>query len=61
MNFGRDSWLWILAIAAAILTYLGAAEPPTQWHWDDSIRFAAFCVATLSGKLSQSPLPRGNQ
>jgi hypothetical protein len=59
MHLGRDSWVWLLAIAMAILTYLASSEAPTLWHYDDWIKFAMMVCSTLAGKLSQSPLPKG--
>lgn len=53
----RDSLVWGLSIAAAVLTYLIAAPPPTEWGYADWLQAAAFAVATLSGKLATSPLP----
>ena len=52
----RDSWLWTLGIVAAVLTYLGAAPAPFDWGWAEWVQFAAFVVATVSGKLATSPL-----
>ena len=52
----RDSVLWVLGIAAAVLTYLGAAPSPVEWSYAEWIQAAAFCVATIAGKLSSSPL-----
>lgn len=57
MNLTRDSWVWWLAIAASVLTYLAAAEPPTVWGYTDWIKALSFAVATISGKLATSPLP----
>lgn len=52
----RDSVLWGLGIVAAVLTYLGAAPSPVEWSYAEWIKAIAFCVATLAGKLSSSPL-----
>ena len=56
MRLTRDSWIWTLSIIAALLTYLGAAPPPTQWDYLQWIKFAALVVATVSAKLATSPL-----
>lgn len=53
----RDSAVWWLAIAGAILTYLAAAPPPTVWTYGEWVQALAFLVATASGKLATSPLP----
>lgn len=53
----RDSIIWWLAIAGAVLTYLAAAPPPTQWTYAEWVQALAFVVATISGKLATSPLP----
>ena len=55
--FTRDSAIWWLAIVAAVLTYLIAAPPPTQWDYYEWLKAIAFGVATISGKLATSPLP----
>lgn len=59
MPWSRDSWVWWLGIAGALLVYLGASEAPTLWHYDDWIKALAFVVATAAAKLSTSPLPKG--
>jgi hypothetical protein len=53
----RDSIIWWLAIAGAVLTYLAAAPSPADWTYADWVKALAFVVATLSGKLATSPLP----
>lgn len=53
----RDSVVWWLAILTAVLTYLIAAPPPTQWDYYEALKAVAFAVATISGKLATSPLP----
>jgi hypothetical protein len=55
--FTRDSALWWLAIVGAVVTYLASAEPPTHWTYHQWIQAAMFVVATVSGKLANSPLP----
>lgn len=52
----RDSWLWTLSIAAAVLTYLSAAPSPATWGYGEWIQALAFVVGVVSGKLATSPL-----
>lgn len=52
----RDSIIWWLAIAGAVITYLLSAEPPTQWDYKEWLQAISFVVATVSGKLATSPL-----
>lgn len=56
MRLTRDSIVWWLGIIAAALTYLLAADPPTQWTYHEWLQAAAAVVATISGKLATSPL-----
>lgn len=57
MRITRDSVVWWLAIAGAVLTYLAAAPVPSTWSYFDWIQALAFAVATIAGKLATSPLP----
>ena len=52
----RDSMLWWLGIAGAVVIYLSAGESPSTWTWAEWMRAAAFVIATVSGKLATSPL-----
>ena len=52
----RDSAVWGLSIAAAVLAYLGAAPSPAEWSYAEWVQAAAFVVATLAAKLATSPL-----
>ena len=53
----RDSFVWWLALAGAVLTYLVSAErPPTEWRYLDWLQALSFVVAWLAGKLSGSML-----
>lgn len=52
----RDSLLLYLGAAAALLTYLLASAPPTEWGYFDWLKAAAFVVAYGIGKLQSSPL-----
>lgn len=52
----RDSTVFWLGLAIAIVGYLGAAKPPTDWGYSEWIQAAAFVLAWLSGKLHVSPL-----
>lgn len=53
----RDSMVWWLALAAAVVGYLITAEkPPTAWSYAQWLQAAAFVLAWLAGRLSNSPL-----
>ena len=52
----RDSVLWGLGIAGAVLTYLIASPPPTQWDYAEWLKALAFAVATVAAKMGSSPL-----
>jgi hypothetical protein len=52
----RDSIFWWLGIIGAVLVYLGNADSPATWSWNDWMQTLAFVVATISGKLATSPL-----
>lgn len=53
----RDSLLWYLALAAAVVGYLVSAQkPPTAWSYGEWLQFATFALAWLIGKLQTSPL-----
>jgi hypothetical protein len=53
----RDSIVWWLAIVGALIAYLvSAGKPPTVWDYSQWLQFAAAVVATVSGKLANSPL-----
>lgn len=56
MRLTRDSAVWWLGIASALLAYLGAAPAQSTWDYPQWIQFAALVVATVSGKLATSPL-----
>lgn len=60
-SFGRESWIWYLGIVSAVLVYLSQSEPPASWDYAQWIQAAAFVVATISAKLSLSPLARGDR
>jgi hypothetical protein len=52
----RDSSVLYLAAAAAALTYLINADPPTTWGYNEWLQAASFAVAYALGKLQTSPL-----
>lgn len=52
----RDSAAWWIGILVALVAYLEAAPPPTQWDYDAWIRFAAAVLSTISAKMATSPL-----
>jgi hypothetical protein len=52
----RDSYILWLGAAVAVVGYLGASSPPTMWEYADWIKFAAFVLVWVSGKLATSPL-----
>ena len=56
MNFSRDSVLWWLGIAAAILAYLSQSANPVEWVYADWIKASAMLVGIISAKLATSPL-----
>ena len=56
MNVSRDSMVWWIGIAGALLAYLSSAPAPTDWDYPQVIQFLSAVVATISGKLATSPL-----
>jgi hypothetical protein len=60
MNVSRDSILWWLGIAGAILAYLSQSASPIEWGYPDWIKFAAVMVGIISAKLATSPLAGKN-
>lgn len=52
----RDSLIWWVGLAGAMLAYLATAPPPTKWHYAEAIQFASVVIAFISGKLATSPL-----
>lgn len=57
----RDSAIWWLGIAVAVVGYLAAAGDPRAWGYADIIKFLAAVLATISGKLASSPLPHSDE
>lgn len=56
--FTRDSQVWWLGIAGAVITYLiGAGKPPTEWSYGDWLQALAFLIATVSALNRTSPQP----
>jgi hypothetical protein len=54
----RDSLVWFIALGAALVAYLLAAEkPPTEWSYREWLQATAAVFAALSTKLQASPLP----
>lgn len=53
----RDSKVFWLGLAIALIGYLSMSDPPTMWSYADWLKFAAFVLAWGSGKLATSPLP----
>lgn len=53
----RSHWGFWLALAGAVVTYLLASPPPTDWSYQDWLKAAAFGIAWGVGKLQSSPLP----
>ena len=53
----RDSLVWWLGIAGAVVLYLSNADPPTLWTYNDWLQALAFAIATAAAKLATSPLP----
>lgn len=57
MRFSRDSAIWWLAIAGAVVGYLLSVKtPPTQWDYMQWLNAAFFAVSTIAAKLATSPL-----
>lgn len=53
----RDSWIWLIGLAAACVGYLITAQkPPTQWSYMEYLQAASFVLAYIVGRLSSSPL-----
>lgn len=53
----RDSWLLTLAALGALVGYLTAdGRVPTDWGYQDWLKFIAFVAAWAAGKLATSPL-----
>ena len=52
--------LWLFAISA-LCVYLSAAPPPTEWSYQDWIRFVAACAAWGIGKQQASQLPSSKE
>lgn len=53
----RDSIGLTLAIIGAIFAFLiTSGKPPTAWNYLEWLQAGAFAVATISAKLSTSPL-----
>jgi hypothetical protein len=53
----RDSAALWLPVAGAVLAYLLASPPPTQWSYYDWLRAAAAVIAASSTKQMTSSLP----
>jgi len=52
----RDSKLLWLGLAIAIVAYLSASKPPTEWGYPEWLQAASFLLAWGSGQLGTSPL-----
>jgi hypothetical protein len=53
----RDSVIWWVGLAVAVVGYLSAVDaPPTRWTYMQWLQAAAFVLAWVSGKLATSPL-----
>lgn len=55
--FTRDSALLTLTVVGAIIAYLLAAPPPSEWDYYETLKALAALVAILAAKLSNSPWP----
>lgn len=54
----RDSLVWWVMAAGAMLGYLAVAKtPPTQWSYEQWLQAGLAGVGWLSGYLKSSPLP----
>lgn len=57
MKFSRDSLVWNLGIAAALLAYLIADQRnPLTWDYQSWLKFIAAAISTVLAKLGTSPL-----
>lgn len=58
----RDSHVWWLGIAGALVTFLIAdGRQPTDWTYVDWLKFIALAIGTISGKLANSPLKHSDE
>jgi len=56
MRLTRDSLSLWLASVIAVLGYLAASKPPTEWSYAEWIQAMTFVMVWISGKLAASPL-----
>lgn len=49
--------LWLTAVGALVAFLLADGRVPTEWSYQDWLKFVAACVAWGIGKLQSSPLP----
>jgi hypothetical protein len=53
----RDSLVWVLLLAVAVVGYLTTAErSPMEWGYREWLQAASFLLAWIVGKLGSSPL-----
>ena len=55
-TISRDSTLWWLALAGAVLAYVKLNGNPAHWNFDQAVDAGIAAVAWLLGKLQSSPL-----
>lgn len=52
----RDSLLWWLLMAGAVVGYLASAPSPDTWTWAQWMQALAALIGIVAGKLATSPL-----
>ena len=58
MILTRDSAIWWLGIAGALITYvISVGSSPLAWTHTEWLQFVSVLIGTISGKLATSPLP----
>ena len=61
MRLTRDSAVWWVALAVAVLGYLSNVQTsPLQWTYLEWVQAASFVLAWVAGKLATSPLKKGD-
>lgn len=56
MNLSRDSLLWWLLMAGAVVGYLANASSPDTWTWSQWMQALSAVIGIVAGKLATSPL-----
>lgn len=53
----RDSFIWTLAMVAAVCGYLALGSSPALWSFQDWMQHLVGLCAIIGAKLGNSPLP----